>query len=187
MLHGKKVRLRYYEPEDFSLVHKLRNLPESYDYFYEYEPINSYMTKSWWESSFTRKNEKNFIIANIQTNEAIGTCALVDIDFRNGTCEFGRLYVDESKSFLGASVEAELLCLEYAFYHMNIRKICLEIFSDNKQVISLHKQFGFEKEAERKAHVYKNGEYKDISIYSMFKADFINMQEKIKNKLDRMQ
>lgn len=186
MLYGNKIKLRYYESKDFDLVFKLRNIPESYDWFYEYEPINSTMTKNWWEQSFTKRDEKNFIIADIKTDEAIGTCSLVHIDFRNRKCEFGRFIINPENKSLGASVEAELLALEYAFEHLNMNKVYLEVFETNKSVVDMHKRFGFMQEAIFYKHIYKQGAFSNVVGLSLFYENFKEIKQKITNKISKI-
>lgn len=186
MLYGNQIKLRYYESKDFDLVYKLRNIPESYDWFYEYEPINSTMMKNWWEQSYTKRDEKNFIIADMKTDEAIGTCSLVHIDYRNRKCEFGRFQISSEKNLLGSAIEAEILCLEYAFSHLNMHKIYLEVFEKNKSVISLHQQFGFEKEGMLKSHIYKNGKYENILFLALYNDIFSEKSKKIHMKLSKL-
>lgn len=178
MLYGNKIKLRYYESKDFELVYKLRNIPESYDWFYEYEPINSTMTKNWWEQSFLKKDEKNFLIADIKTDEAIGTCSLVHIDFRNRKCEFGRFIIDPEQNSSKAAVEAEYLILEYAFAHLGLNKVYIEVINNNSKVISLHKKFGFESEATYKGHVFKDNQFIDAVGMALFRDIFIENRAK---------
>ena len=172
MLYGSKIKLRYYEIKDFDLVMKLRNLPESYDWFYEFEPINSFMTKSWWEQSFNKKDEKNFIIADIKTDEAIGTCSLVHIDYRSRKCEFGRFIIDPELSHPKAAVEAEYLILEYAFEHLGLNKVYIEVLKNNTKVISLHNKFGFVGESVFREHVFKANSFVDAVGMALFNKVF---------------
>ena len=178
MLYGNKIKLRYYESKDFDLVYKLRNIPESYDWFYEYEPINSAMTKNWWEQSFSKKDEKNFIIADVKTDEAIGTCSLVHIDYRNRKCEFGRFIINPEHNSPKAAVEAEFLILEYAFAHLGLNKVYIEVLDNNSKVISLHKKFGFVDEAFFKEHIFKNNQFVDVVGMALFNKVFVENKSK---------
>lgn len=184
MLQGKIVKLRYYESEDLDLLVSLRGSAESYDFFFEYEPINRQMTKNWWENSFTKPNEKNFIIAQVSDNKAIGTCALTDIDNRNKKAEYGRYYISSEANIPGSATEAELLCLEYAFNHLNLNKVFCNTLENNKKVLSLHKHFGFVEEGHLAKHIYKNGNYVDVKLYALYSDVFKTKYNKIKNKIE---
>lgn len=183
MLQGEIIKLRYYEPEDLDLLVSLRGNVESYDFFFEYEPINKQMTKDWWENSFKKSNEKNFIIALKSNNKAIGTCALTDIDYRNKKAEFGRYYISPELNSSGSAIEAELLCLEYGFNHLNLNKVFCNTLANNKKVLSLHKHFGFVEEGHLSKHIYKNGDYVDVKLYALYIDIFRLQNQKIKDKI----
>lgn len=183
MLEGKFVKLRYFEESDLAFLTSLRGSSESYDYFFEYEPINSIMQKRWWSSTVQRSNEKNFVVAEIESNDPIGTIALVDIDYRNRKCEFGRFYI--KSNIITAGVESEYLLLKYAFDHLNLHKIYCISFEHNSSVISLHKRFGFVDEGLLKRHIFHNGEYRNVVIQSLFRDAFLSKAIKIQNTINK--
>lgn len=169
MLNNKKIKLRYFEPEDIELIMRIRSDSSTYDFFYEYEPLNKEQQLSWWQQSFLKKDEKNFIIALSNNNEAIGTISLTNIDNRNRKAEFGRFFI--YKDFLGKGYGKDSLNLiiEYAFNHMNLKKLYLEVFSENKVAIEVYKKNGFIEEGCLKSHIYKSGNYLDVLIMALIR------------------
>ena len=55
--------------------------------------------------------------------------------------------------------------LDLAENWLNIRRIGLQVYTDNERAIALYKNFGFEIEATHRALVFRDGEYGDA--YSM--------------------
>ena len=55
--------------------------------------------------------------------------------------EFG-FFGNPDISGMGRTLEQ--VSLFYAFYVLRVQELCLEVFSHNKQVINLHKKFGFQ-------------------------------------------
>jgi UDP-2,4-diacetamido-2,4,6-trideoxy-beta-L-altropyranose hydrolase/UDP-4-amino-4,6-dideoxy-N-acetyl-beta-L-altrosamine N-acetyltransferase len=53
-------------------------------------------------------------------------------------------YANPFEQILGAGRILELTSLHFIFRELNLCKLTLEVFSDNKQVVNLHKKFGFE-------------------------------------------
>ncbi len=53
-------------------------------------------------------------------------------------------YANPFEQILGAGRILELTSLHFIFRELNLSKLTLEVFSDNKQVVNLHKKFGFE-------------------------------------------
>jgi len=167
MLNNNLIKLRYFETKDLPYVSKIRSLPETYDYFFEFEPYNINQQLEWWESSYKKSNEKNFII--VDTNDVfLGTISLVNIDMRNRKAELGRFFIvpEYRKKFYGK--ESIILLLEYSFQHLNLNKVYLEVFASNLQAINLYKNIGFEKEGTYHQHIFKRGSYHDVEIYSIF-------------------
>ncbi len=179
MLYGKYVKLRYYEPEDLDFLVTLRGSKDSYKYFFEFEPYSKNMQKEWWENSTKRPNEKNFIIADIKTNKAIGTIALVDIDMRNKRAEFGRYYVKGNSL---ESIEAVYLLVEYGFEHLNLNNVFCLSFEKNKSVVKQHEKFGFMKCGILKEYIYHDGKYENVVFQCLLKREY----DKIKNKLKKI-
>ncbi len=170
MLTNTSIKLRNFETEDIEKLSTIRSSSKSYDYFYEFEPLNKTQQLNWWQNSYLKSSEKNFVIVCNDTQKVAGTISLVDIDQRNRKAELGRLFVFEEFSGKGfGSFSIELL-IEYAFNHLNLQKIYLEVFAKNENAVSLYKKAGFKEEGCLKSHIYKNGEYLDILIMSLFKG-----------------
>jgi len=170
MLSNELIKLRYFEPEDIDKLMTIRSSSKSYDFFYEFEPLNKTQQLQWWESSYNKKNEKNFIIISQETNQLVGTISLVNIDNRNKKAELGRLFVFDEYLGKGFSKDAMKLVIDYGFKHLNLHKIYLEVFTANKKAISLYEKMGFKEEGCLKAHIYKNGDYLDILLMSLFRS-----------------
>lgn len=169
MLQNKKLKLRYFEANDIAHVMSIRSSQEAYNFFFEFEPCNQQQQTEWWEQSFRKNNEKNFIIVtNDEKENFLGTISLVGIDMRNKKAELGRFYLHPLERGKGYGVEIIALLLEYSFNHLNLHKIYLEVLSENIQAINLYKKLGFCKEGLLKNHIFKNGKYQDIQIYSIF-------------------
>ena len=53
-------------------------------------------------------------------------------------------YANPFVKIMGVGRILELVSLYFAFKELKLDKLTLEVFSDNKQVVNLHKKFGFE-------------------------------------------
>lgn len=170
MLNSEKIKLRYFETKDFDQLIKIRSSTEAYEFFFEYEPFNSKQQQAWWEQSYQKSNEKNFIIVDTEDN-FLGTISLVNIDMRSKKAELGRFFISKDKRGNHLGETSIYVLLEYAFGHLNMNKIYLEVFAYNTQAIRLYEQVGFSKEGLLKNHVFKSGKYCDVTIYSIFSDD----------------
>lgn len=169
MLNSSRIKFVYFEPDYLEDIMKARSSSEFYDSFFEYEPLNRKQQLSWWEQSFSKANEKNFILVTVNDSKFIGTISLVNIDFRNRKSELGRFYISSEHRNSGLGLESINLLIEYAFNHLNLNKVSLEVFSKNDNAKKLYLKSGFEYTGTLKQHIYKNGVYLDIDIFTIFK------------------
>jgi len=87
------------------------------------------------------------IIEVIDSREAIGTIGLDRIDFINQVAEYGNVLIGpESFKHKGLAMEATLLLLTYSFERLNLNRIFLHVFADNKAAVGLYRQCGFRDE-----------------------------------------
>ena len=183
MLIGKRIRLRAVEEEDLPKIVGWRNKPEIYQYFYEYEPLSKVQQKIWFENFLKNKTEKYFIIETIK-GESIGTVGLTKIDWRNRKCELARFLIGEKEhQGKGYGKEVEALILKYVFDHLNMHKLCCEVFATNQKVISLYESFGFKVEGTLRKHIFKDGDYQDIVIMGMLKEEYLKNKENISKRI----
>ena len=166
------ISLRPFEIEDSDLIKKWRFDIENYNFFYEFVPISSFINKLWMESALKKTKEINFIVFAKNIKKDIGMISLLDIDYRNQKCEVGRVLIGE-KEFRGNGFGRSILnlCIDYAFNHLNMQKIYIEVFSDNLPAIKLYKSCGFIEDGHFYKHIYKNGDFKDVIHLSCFKND----------------
>ena len=173
MIQGHLIDLRALEPEDMPLLVEWRNSPEVYNYYYYgCEPISLFAQKRWFEQWASRTDEKLFMIT-LKDRTPIGTIGMVKIDLRSRKAEGGRLLLGKLEwREQGYGAEAQYLLFKYAFEHLNLHKIYVEVFKFHTAIISLHKKFGMTQAGLLKEHVFRNGQYEDIIIMELFREDF---------------
>ncbi len=157
------IQLRPLELEDSELIRNWRFSEDAYNYFYEWQPQSKANNQAWVQSMLNKKDEINFIIRQKKSNQDIGMISLLHIDYRNRHCELGRVLIaDEKSRALGIGKRVITLLFEYAFHHLNLRKIYCEVLEDNVRAYNFYKKCGFEKDGLFKNHIFKNGEYKNV-------------------------
>jgi RimJ/RimL family protein N-acetyltransferase len=170
MLCNSNVILRAAEMVDSELIRKWRFDPDNYDYFFEFIPIGREQNEIWMKNSIQKQTEINFIIEKRESNVPIGMISLIDVDHRNQKCEVGRILIgDKDARRQGFGKDSIALLIEYAFNHLNMRKIYCEVFSDNLNAVSLYRELGFGEEGLLKEHVYKNGVFKNVILMAIYK------------------
>ena len=62
--------------------------------------------------------------------------------------------------------------LDYVFDDLGLNKLWCEVLVENEQVIALHQQFGFSREAVFRDHICKDGRIIDVVGLGMTAADW---------------
>ena len=175
MILGERICLRAIEMEDLPLLVKWRNDPQVYDNFYEHEPLSLIMQQRWFEKLLQREDEKFWIAETLRDPEPIGTIALVHIDWRNRKAEMGRVLIfPDGGRGAGYGKEMCNLLLKYAFEHMNLNRIYLEVFADNYRAIEFYKQMAFSEEGRFRQHIFSRSHYRDVLVFSILQQEYIN-------------
>ena len=59
--------------------------------------------------------------------------------------------------------------IQHAFNNLNLRRIELEVLSENTRARHVYEKVGFLHEGTKKKAVYKNGEFVDMEMYAIIK------------------
>lgn len=165
MLENDIIKLRLIEPEDYELIRSWRTDSDEYDSFFDFQPITKHQNETFYEK---HSGEYNFCIVCKDLNEVIGTISILNIDYRNRKAEMGRVLIGNKKyrgkGLIKLAIE---LIKEYSFKHLNIRKLYCEVLEYNQYAQKAYVATGFTQEALLKEHIYKNGKYENILIYSI--------------------
>ncbi|MFK5974980.1 MAG: UDP-4-amino-4,6-dideoxy-N-acetyl-beta-L-altrosamine N-acetyltransferase [Sulfurovum sp.] len=92
-------------------------------------------------------NSKQYCVVK-KDNIYIGVVDFTNINFENSSTDFG-LYANPFEKIAGVGRILEEICIKYAFNILKLNTLKLEVFSENVQVVNLHKKFKF-KEVDKK-------------------------------------
>lgn len=121
----------------------IRNRKENRDNFVFSGCITKEEQKSWYKKYIESPNDVMFAIYD-NSRRFIGGNALYNINEENGSCEYGRLLIDKQLCKNGNwGFEATIAALKVAFTYMNLKKVYLEVFSDNLAAYKTYLKSGF--------------------------------------------
>ncbi len=106
----------------------------------------------------------------------IGFFNFYDIDRVN--CHAGWGYYIAEPGYQGKGVGKSVECSAYdhAFNVLGMNKVWAEVFDWNDKVIQIHKYLGCKIEANLPQHIFKNGEYHDLTRVCMLREWWANSQ-----------
>ena len=177
-LNGERIRLRATEMEDIPLFLNWVNdeeITESLDIIY---PLSCAEEEQWYTNMIGRPKAEHNMVIEIQqqsqgeANIPIGTCKFFNIDWRNRSGELSIMIGEKEFWDQGFGTEAMRLLLKHGFHSLNLHRICLQVFANNKRAIHVYEKVGFKQEGVFRQAFYKHGKYIDIQLMSVLKHEW---------------
>jgi len=116
--------------------------------------------------------EHNYSIINLETNELIGNCGFVNIDYINQTAEIGIFIGNKILWNKGYGTEAFSLLIDYGFKALNFHNIMLRVYENNKGAIKCYEKVGFKKIGIRREGLLRDLKRQNIVFMDILKEDF---------------
>ena len=145
-LQAPRVRLRLLEERDLPRTLAWRNQDHIRRWFLFSERITREQHSAWFARYRQRDDDFVFIIEETGGGlRPIGQAALYNVDWLNGTAEFGRLMIGEADAAgRGLAREAANAVLALAIGQLGLKEIHLEVVPGNEQAIRVYQECGFE-------------------------------------------
>lgn len=175
ILYGKRVRLRALERED---------VPKFYDWVNDSEvvagltlflPMSHLDEEKWFETATQRPQEGKPLAVDIPEGKGwrlIGNCSFFDFDWVAHSAEVGIMIGDKSVWNQGYGTEVMSLLLRHGFGTLNLNRIYLHVFAENKRAIRAYEKVGFVHEGCKRQAIYKNNKYNDVLVMSVLRQEW---------------
>ena len=142
-----------------------------------YTPVSEFSHNKWFDSISENKLVRIFSIVASDKNEKewlIGSCSLRNIDSLNRSAELQIRIGEENFRGKGLGTSAIKNLIEFGFNDLNLNRIYLEVFEENKIAISVYKKCGFVKEGVKRESAFVNGKKYNIVLMSILRKEFIS-------------
>lgn len=161
LLKGKNIQLRALEPTDLDWLFAVENDETFWEISNTLRPFSKDILTLYIANAhqdiYTAK-QLRLVIDYKET--AVGMIDLYNFDPQNHRAGLGILVLPEYQS-KGFAKEAIQLFTKYAFTHLQLHQIYVNITADNALSLALFKKLGFVIVGTRKEWLYHKGTYKD--------------------------
>lgn len=170
----KKYLLRAITGSDCELILPWRNAPQTREYMYTSHEIGVVEHKQWFTRMMSDQSCEYFIFEVNGLPAAV--CALTDLNIYQKTSFWAAYMSPDAAPGTGALMEFYLL--DYVFGECGLRKICGEVFANNKNVLSLHKSFGFITEGVFVDQHFDGERFIDVHRVALFEKQWPEIKKK---------
>jgi len=177
-LIGEKIYLRAPEEEDAPVYALSENHPQARAYLYYAVPSSIREHRLRLQERLKDHNSIWWTIATKEPDEAIGTTALVRIDWVGRMATF-YIAIAEAKNWSkGYGSEVTKLIVDYAFETLNFNRIQLHVSTENPRAVKAYEKNGFKIEGTLRQAMYFANQYHDFYLMAILKEDWLKTRSK---------
>lgn len=172
MEKNSEIVLRPITKNDTDLILKWRNNDQVKKFFIFQNDLTIKQHKKWLKEHIKEKKAYQFIIEVKEKKTPIGSVYIRDVDLKNLKAEFGIFIGNNDYRGCGLGTVATKSILDFAFNELNLNKVYLRVFSDNKKAINVYRKVGFLQEGLFKKEVKINNVFHDIVFMGILKENY---------------
>jgi RimJ/RimL family protein N-acetyltransferase len=113
----------------------------------------------------------NFGIYDKKTVKLIGDIGISSIDQKNKHAEIGMAIGDKNYWGKGYGTDLVKTILDYCFNELNLNKVYLDVWEENKRAIGCYMKCGFKKDGVLREQVFRDGKYHNKWIMSVLRKE----------------
>jgi diamine N-acetyltransferase len=137
---------------------------------YERQSEEAFLDEVTRENGKVEPTAANFTIYDRRDGEPVGTCALMNIDYRHARSGFGIMLGERRGEGIGT--EATRLSLDWAFNVLSLSNVRLEVMPWNAGAIRAYEKAGFRLIGRRRGALLLNGRRWDEIYMDAVPGDF---------------
>jgi RimJ/RimL family protein N-acetyltransferase len=173
MLKGERVTLRAIEESDYDRLAKFARDVEIHVIADDEPPVPRSFDQIKEDYQELQKKQNEIVVFAIEADGAvIGSCSVHRFDYTARTCALGITIGDRNFWGKGYGRDAVRLLVEYAFHHLNLRKVHLTVRSDNERAVRAYEAVGFVSEGLQRQHVWMDGAYRDWISMGLLRSEW---------------
>jgi len=175
IIYGERVRLRGAERSDLEKFLEWINDPEVTEGLTLFLPMSSVDEDKWFEAAMQRVQEEKPLVIDRKVGDGwqvIGNSSFFEFDWVARFAEVGIMIGEKSIWNQGYGTEVMKLLLRHGFATLNLNRIFLRVYAENKRAIRTYEKAGFVHEGRMRQASYKHGKYSDVLFMSVLRDEW---------------
>ena len=174
-IYGKKVILRAIEKKDCEMIREMFNSPEIENLVVGWAfPLSEYTQERWFDVHHNEPNNLRFIIET-KEDGPLGIATLTDIDWKNRRATHGIKLAKKENRSKGIGTDTVMAIMRYAFDELGLMRLDGSWFEENIASKNMYTKCGWVVEGVRRKYIYKNGQWRDLSIVGILAEDYYRL------------
>lgn len=171
-IKGKIVTLRAIEERDLEMIREMFNDCELENLVIGWAfPVSSMAQKQWWLNNYSDQKNHRFVIET-EEDGAVGIATLTNIDWKNRVANHGIKLANRQNRTKGIGTDTVMAIMRYAFDELQLHRLEGSWFAFNAPSVGLYKKCGWREEGVKRSCIFKNGEYRDLTISGILESDY---------------
>lgn len=171
MIYGQKTRLRRIERTDIPTFVRWFSDPEVREFLELNRPISVAEEERWFERQLEDRSSELFAI-EASDGTHIGNIGLHSINWMHRHAELGIVIGEKKYWGQGYGSDAIRTLLGFAFCDMNLHRVYLRVYQDNRRGIAAYEKCGFRHEGRLREAIYRKGRYYDELLMGIVRHEF---------------
>jgi RimJ/RimL family protein N-acetyltransferase len=178
LLRGEKVRLTAVNSYDLSTITRWWSDPDFLRLYNNVPaaPRNEDQLSRRFDLSQTSPDVFLFAIRPLDGDQLLGLLEFDGVEWSNRTTFVSLGIGQPEHRGQGYGRDAMATALRFAFYELNLHRVCLTVFSYNEPAIALYERLGFVREGVYREHIERDGRRYDMVLYGLLRREWEKTQ-----------
>lgn len=153
-----EITIRHSEPEDFAAIQAIYAQPSCFGGTLQLP----YPSLDMWKKRLNNWGDDHFSLVAELNGQIVGQLGF-EVSSRPRRKHAANFGMGVSEAHQGKGIGSKLIetMLDMAINWMQVKRIELEVYTDNDAAIALYKKHGFEIEGTARKHAFRDGQYVD--------------------------
>jgi diamine N-acetyltransferase len=169
---GERLRLRAIERSDIPTFVRWFNDPDVTKNLIRYMPMSQAQEERWFEAQLEDQDRHIFGIETLD-GTLIGNIGLHNINWKDSNAEMGIVIGEKEYWDNGYGSEAITVLLNFVFCQMNLHRVHLRVYQDNKRATHCYQKCGFKLEGRLREARFADGKYTDELVMGVLRPEFL--------------
>ncbi len=138
-----------------------------------YRPVHEPNHVQWLQGLAARSDLVAFAIRLRRQGHLVGVCQLTGLSLVHRSAELQIRLGDPRARGRGLGTEAVRLLLDHAFRDLNLHRVSLLVFDTNRAAIRTYERAGFRHEGTLREAAFIGGEYVDVRLMAILRAEAV--------------